>query len=359
MQVDILALSGGGPDGAFGAGLLTGWTERGDRPEFEHVTGVSAGSIIAPFAYLGPEYDGQLKEIWTSYKTEQLVVPQLISGLLGGDALADTSPLKNLVAKYVDRDFLKKIAEQYARGRLLTVGTTNLDAKRPVVWNMGAIARHYDNPEAVQLFRDVIIASAAIPGLFPPVNIKVRSNGKLYDELHVDGGVTRQIYVTPVNLPIKAFDVLYDKPPQRRLFLVHNGKMTPEYGAVKQSTFQIAGQSISALMLYQHKGDNYRIYRMAQDAGADFNSIAVPETFKAEYKEKFDLNYQKALFEEGVRLGREQSWRKAPLDTPGLAPEKMFKATPATRKPAAPEGPGPAAPPAPVPQAAAEPVAMR
>ncbi len=162
-QIDVLALSGGGSDGAFGAGVLTGWTARGDRPEFEHVTGVSAGSIIAPFAFLGPKYDAQMREIWTDYNTDQLVVPQIVSGLLGGDALVDTSPLRKLVAKYVDRDFLKAVAREYERGRLLTVGTTNLDAKRPVVWNMGAIARHYDDPEAVQLFRDVIIASAAIP----------------------------------------------------------------------------------------------------------------------------------------------------------------------------------------------------
>ena len=179
MQIDILALSGGGSDGAFGAGVLTGWSERGDRPEFEQVTGVSAGSIIAPFAYLGPEYDPQLKQIWTQYRTDQLVVPQIVNGLLGGQALTDTAPLRKLIAQYIDRDFLKKVAREFERGRLLTIGTTNLDAKRPVVWNMGAIARHYDKPEAVELFRDVILASAAIPGLFPPVKIKVKADGKI------------------------------------------------------------------------------------------------------------------------------------------------------------------------------------
>lgn len=352
MQIDILALSGGGSDGAFGAGVLTGWTARGDRPEFEHVTGVSAGSIIAPFAYLGPDYDPQMQEIWTRYRTDQLVVPQIVNGLLGGPALTDTTPLKNLVAHYIDRDFLKKIAAQYQRGRLLTVGTTNLDAKRPVVWNMGAIARHYDNPEAVQLFRDVIIASAAIPGLFPPVNIKVKVDGKLYDEMHVDGGVTRQIYVTPVNLPFKAFDALYPKAPNRRLYLVHNGKMTPEYGAVTPSTYQIAGESISALMLYQHKGDNYRIYRMAKDAGADFNSVAIPPEFSFQSKEKFDLAYQKALFKEGHRAGMAKVWRKSPIDMPGV-----------TTRPSAPPAVAPSppddTPPAPAEPAPGQPVAMQ
>jgi predicted acylesterase/phospholipase RssA len=345
-QIDVLALSGGGSDGAFGAGVLTGWTARGDRPEFEHVTGVSAGSIIAPFAFLGPKYDGQMREIWTEYKTDELVVPQIVNGLLGGQALADTGPLRKLVAKYVDRDFLKAVSQEYERGRLLTVGTTNLDAKRPVVWNMGAIARHYDNPEAVQLFRDVIVASAAIPGLFPPVNIKVRADGKIYDEMHVDGGVTRQIYVTPVNLPFKAFDVLYPKPPQRHLYLVHNGKMTPQFGAVKPSTFQIAGESINALMLYQHKGDNYRIYRMAKDAGADFNSVAIPADFKHAYTEKFDLGYQRALFEEGVRIGKAKEWRKKPIDIPDDAPARVAKPKPAPDAITQPDDPAAAPPPA-------------
>jgi len=341
MQIDVLALSGGGSDGAFGAGVLTGWTARGDRPEFEHVTGVSAGSIIAPFAFLGPKYDPQLREIWTEYKTDELVVPQIVNGLLGGQALTDTGPLRKLVAKYIDREFLIAVSKEYQRGRLLTVGTTNLDAKRPVVWNMGAIARHYDNPEAVQLFRDVIVASAAIPGLFPPVNIKVKVDGKLYDEMHVDGGVTRQIYVTPVNLPFQAFDVLYPKPPQRHLWLVHNGKMNPQFGAVKPTTFEIAGESINALMLYQHKGDNYRIYRMAKDAGANFNSIAIPPEFNHAYTEKFDLGYQRALYEEGIRIGKAKDWRKKPSDLPEERPARVAKPKPepALPAPATPEAP--------------------
>lgn len=345
-QIETLALSGGGSDGAFGAGVLVGWTERGDRPEFEYVTGVSAGAITAPFAYLGPEYDDHLKEIWTQVHSDQLAIPQVLSGIMGGEALADTTPLKNLIAKYVDREFLKRIAAQYERGRLLTVGTTNLDAKRPVVWNMGAIARHYDDPAAVQLFRDVILASAAIPGLFPPVHIKVMSNGKLYDEMHVDGGVTRQIYVNSVNLPFKAFDKLYDKPPQRYLYLIHNGKMTPEYGAVSPTTLEIASQSISALMLYQQRGDIYRIYRMAKDDNVDFNSVAVPASFDSQPKSKFDLNYQRELFEVGRKLGQAREWRKTPNDLPGETPppkatrqtqaKKATNPTTATPPPSAP-----------------------
>lgn len=178
IKVNILALSGGGPNGAFGAGVLAGWTARGDRPAFDLVTGVSAGALIAPFAFLGPNYDTQMREIWTEYETKELITAQVLPGLLGGDALADTKPLRKLIAKYVDKAFLSQIAAEYRKGRILSVGTTNLDAKRPVVWNMGEIAIHGTN-EALELFRDVLLASASIPGAFPPVNIRVVVDGKL------------------------------------------------------------------------------------------------------------------------------------------------------------------------------------
>ncbi len=313
-QVEILALSGGGPDGSFGAGILAGWTERGDRPEFEHVTGVSAGAITAPFAFLGPKYDPQLREIWTQYGTDELATPQVLAGIFGGDSLADTTPLRNLIAKYVDRNLLREVAAEYRRGRSLTIGTTNLDAKRPVVWNMGEIAVH-DSDEAVELFRAVIRASAAIPGLFPPVNIKVKSGGKIYDEMHVDGGVTRQIYVSPVNLPFHAFDTLYKKPPYRKLYLIQNGKMSPDYKPVEQKTLDIASESINTLLVSQHRGNVYRIYRLAKDAKADFNTLSIPASFNYKSKEKFDLGYQTALFETGRQLGlKGDAWLKAPPD---------------------------------------------
>lgn len=325
-QVQILALSGGGPDGAFGAGVLTGWSERGTRPEFELVTGVSAGAIIAPFAFLGPEFDPQLKEIWTAYDKEQILSVEVLPGILGGDALADTAPLRALIAKYVTADFLKRIAAEYRRGRVLTIGTTNLDAKRPVVWNMGEIAIN-GSPDAVQLFRDVILASASIPGLFPPVNIKVVVDGKLYDELHVDGGVTRQIYVAPVNLPFSAFDALYPKRPDRTLYLIQNGKLSPDYDPVKQKTFKIAASSISTLLLNQNKGDIYRIYRMALDAKVDFNLLAVPDTFRPPGERDFNKIYQGALFKEGQALGASPSpWLKVPPDVPKM-PERPAPST--------------------------------
>ena len=310
--VEILALSGGGGDGAFGAGLLAGWTARGTRPQFEVVTGVSAGAIIAPFAYLGPRYDRTLHEIWTNYETSQIVTAQILPGLLGGSALTDTAPLQALIAKYVDRRFLGEIAREYRRGRVLLIGTTNIDAQRPVVWNMGEIAAS-QHPDALSLFRKVILASAAIPGAFPPVSIEVRADGKIYEEMHVDGGTTREIFVSPVEVPLTAFDPLYEQPPLRKIYLIKNGKLAPEYDAVPKQTIPISVRAIYTLIKSQSQGEIYKVWRMSRDAGADFNLLAVPATFNQKASQAFDPAYQTALYEEGYRLGRAgNAWQKRP-----------------------------------------------
>lgn len=328
--IETLALSGGGSDGAFGAGVLAGWTKRGDRPEFEVVTGVSAGAIIAPFAFLGPSEDEKLHVIWTQYKQNEVITTQLLPALFGGPALADTTPLADLIAHYVDREFLDRIAAQYKRGRILMVLTTNLDAQRPVVWNMGEIALS-KSPRAIELFRKVILASAAIPAAFPPVKIEVEADGKMYDELHVDGGTTREVFVLPAEAPLQAFDALYPKPPIRKFFIIKNGKASPEQQVVKPTTLQIASRAISTLIKSQNQGELYHIYRIALDAGADFNFMSVPASFNYTTNQIYDPKYQAALYAEGVREGRKDVWLKTP---PGQAP---ITAPPesATQEPAA------------------------
>lgn len=317
--VEILALSGGGGDGAFGAGVLKGWTASGQRPEFEVVTGVSAGAIIAPFAYLGPRYDDELEEIWTQYRTSQIATASILPGLLGGTALTDNTPMRELIARYVTPRLLREIAREYGRGRMLLVGTTNLDAQRQVVWNMGEIAAS-GGPHALALFRNVILASAAIPGAFPPVEIAVRADGRSYTEMHVDGGTTRELFVSPVNVPLATFDRFYRTKPIRKLYIIKNGKVTPEQEVVAPSTVTIAARAITTLIKNQSLGDTYRIYRAAQDDGADFNFLAVPPDFDGKANEFFDPAYQRALFDKGFELGRRRSsWQKSP---PDLAPHR-------------------------------------
>ena len=182
----LLALSGGGDNGAFGAGLLVGWTAHGDRPKFKIVTGVSTGSLIAPLAFLGPEYDAELTEVYTTIDQSNVFEKRFITAALLQNAMADTAPLYATISRYFDERKMARIAEEYDKGRLLVIQTTDLDAGRPVMWNIGAIARS-GRPEALNLICHILLASASIPAAFPPVLFDVEANGAPYQEMHVDG----------------------------------------------------------------------------------------------------------------------------------------------------------------------------
>jgi hypothetical protein len=313
-HIEYLALSGGADDGAFGAGLVTGWTERGDRPRFEVVTGVSAGALIAPYAFLGPSYDRQLTELWQNFDASSVATPQVLAGLLGADALADSTPLRNLIAKHVDRRMLAEIAQEYRKGRLLLVGTTNLDAQRQMIWNMGEIAVAAERDQhAAQLFRDVLLASASLPGIFPPVHVKVRAGGKVYEEMHVDGGPTRQVFLAPAQLSLRTFDRLYPKPPLRTVYVIRNGKIGPEYEAVQSNALSISARSLYTLTKHQGMGDINQIFAMTERDGAAFRLASIPSSFKVKSATAFDPVYMKALFDVGQRIGRQgDSWARTP-----------------------------------------------
>jgi hypothetical protein len=310
--VEYLALSGGAGDGAYGGGLLVGWSKRGTRPTFEVVTGVSAGALIAPFAFLGPAYDRQLTEVWTKYDTQMLATPQVIAGLFGAEALADNTGLRELIAKYVDRPMLNRIAAEYRKGRILLVGTTNLDAQRPVIWNMGEIATN-PHPYALELFRDVLLASTSLPGVFPPVHVKVAAGSRVLEEMHVDGGPTRQVFLAPAHFSLRVFDTLYPKPPLRRIYVVKNGKLAPEYEAVKANTLSISARSLFTLTKSQSIGDINRIYQIARRDQAEFRLASIPDSFDAVANQPFDPDYMKKLYQLGYEMGRiGEPWVRSP-----------------------------------------------
>jgi predicted acylesterase/phospholipase RssA len=312
---NFLAISGGADDGAFGAGLLVGWSDAGTRPAFDLVTGVSSGALIAPFAFLGREYDARLREIFTSYARKDIFTYNA-SGLLEGAALADDTPLANLISKYVDAAFLQEVARERAKGRILLIGTTNLDTQRPVLWDMGRIAMS-SNHGALALFRKILLASATLPGIFPPVRIQVRLEGKEYDELHVDGGVTRQVFIAP---SISSY-VAHGRKTGRlvampRLYVIRNGKIDPEWQPVKENMLSITQRSIATLIKNQGIGDLYRIYSITKQDGIDFNLASIPSDFTDTSDEPFDQRYMIALFERGYYLGKHgYSWAKVP---PGM-----------------------------------------
>ena len=310
--ISYLAISGGGSNGAFGAGLLNGWTASGKRPEFEIVSGVSTGALIAPFAFLGPKYDKPLREIYTLYSTKDILEPQILAGLLGGNAVSSTKPLARLIAHYVDRDFMAAIAREHAKGRRLLIGTTNLDAERPVIWDMGGIAQR-NSDEALQLFRDVLLASAALPGLFPPVYVKVTSAGKTYEEMHVDGGTTENAFLLPVDLDLKRYDKINGVRWKRRIYIIANDKTDPSPEDVNGSALDIAGRSIATLIKQQTEGDLIKLYLRAKDNKIDYNVASIPVGFTEKSSEPFDTKYMTKLYELGFKLGKEGvRWRKKP-----------------------------------------------
>lgn len=320
---NFLTVSGGGDDGAFGAGLLVGWTQTGTRPSFKLVTGVSTGALIAPFAFLGSEYDETLRAVYTQVSPNNIAVPRSLLAVLTSDALADNQPLFTLISQYFTPELLARIAGEYRKGRLLLIGTTNLDARRPVVWNMGAIAAAaQNNPQAVDLFRRVLLASAAIPGEFPPVMFDVEVDGKPYQEMHVDGGAMRQLFLYPMNLSDTArqehITVFVNR--QRNAYIIRNARLDPDWASVERSTLSIAGRAISSLIQTQGIGDLYRLYLEALKDGLDFNLAYIGADFNAEHKENFDTTYMHALFDYGYQLGRKgYPWQKAPPEL-GTAP---------------------------------------
>ena len=232
---NYLAISGGGARGAFGAGLLNGWTDTGTRPEFTIVTGVSTGSILAPFAFLGSDYDHLIKKFYTTLSTEELLTKRSTIATITKDAATDATPIKNQLALYVDDELVAKIAAEYDKGRELFIGTTNLDAGRSVNWNITAIAASGD-PNATQLIRDIILASSSVPGVFPPVLFTVEADGQLYDEMHVDGGVSSNVFVYPIGLDWTAVMKKMDVETRPNLYVLRNGYLHDAWKAVKRNT---------------------------------------------------------------------------------------------------------------------------
>ena len=278
------------------------------------VTGISTGALTAPYAFLGPAYDGQLKEVYTTITDDDVMRNTGPLGAVFGSSLTDNSPLKALVARYVTPELVDRIGAENAKGRRLLVGTTNLDAQRPVVWDMTAIAASR-NPDRVQLFRDVLIASAAIPGIFPPQLIRVQADGKLYEELHVDGGTTTQAFLLSAENSLKDVDKALRFPRKRALYVIMNGTFAPQAEKTETKTLAIATRSISTLIKNQSIGDAYKMYAQSQRDGVSFNIASIPADFTVKAKSEFDQGYMRKLYDLGYRLGQGTGvWEKTPPD---------------------------------------------
>ncbi|MFA5114986.1 MAG: patatin-like phospholipase family protein [Candidatus Omnitrophota bacterium] len=321
----VLAISGGAANGAYGAGLLSGWSQHGTRPVFKVVTGISTGAITAPYAFLGSDYDEKLKEIYTRYSTKDIMrvrFPRI--RIPFSDSIGTTQPLERLIEKYFDAAVLKEIAVEYNKGRRLYVGTTNLDAQRLVIWDMGKIASMGDE-RALKLFRKIILASASVPVAFPPVFLYVEANGKMYDEMHVDGGISKQVFFL--------YDVLegFDKALKERgidafrnkyaIYIIRNGYVEPFYKGVQDKLLAIAERTVDAMTNAQGIGDLYQIYVFTKDGKGDFNLAYIPASHVPKAKELFDQVEMRELFELGSKEGLEgYHWKKSP---PGMGRDSI------------------------------------
>jgi len=307
--VNFLAISGGGCDGAFGAGLMNGWSDAGTRPEFKLVTGISTGALSAPFAFLGQKYDKQLREVYTTVTTQEIMRPRGVLALLLSDSMADTEPLRGLVKKLVTVEMMKDIATEYERGRILLIGTTNLDSLRGVIWNVGALAAS-GHPGALDLIHKIMVGSAAIPAAFPPVMVDVSINGKAYQEMHVDGGTRAQVFLYPPSYTGIQTSGIHR---ERHAYIIRNSRVDPQWAETRPRVMPIASRAIASLIQTQGVGDLYKLYVTAQRDGVDYNLAAIPQDFKMEYKEEFDPVYMKALYDVGYKMARNgYPWAKQP-----------------------------------------------
>jgi predicted acylesterase/phospholipase RssA len=300
---NYLAISGGGPNGAFGAGLFVGWTESGTRPEFTMVTGISTGALTAPFAFLGSDYDDTLKEVYTTTSTKDILKERNIFSAIFGDSMTDTTPLKALIAKHVTIDIVNAIAREHQGGRRLMVGTVNLDAGRSVIWNIGAIAAS-DHPAKLALIHDILRASAAIPVIFPPIDITVENSGIQYEELHVDGGTGSQVFVYPAAVNWKRITKKLKVQGKPKVFVIRNSFIGPDYNGINRRLMPIANRSIDTLIRTQGIGDLYQIWVLCERDGNDFNLAYIPAEFTEEPGEGFDPVYMGKLYELGYQMAR-------------------------------------------------------
>src|SRR5215510_2685992 len=320
-QPVVLALSGGGADGAFGAGLLAGWSARGTRPQFTLVTGASAGALIAPFAFLGPAYDETLTSVFATGEMANLLQTEGLAGLFG-TGLFKTEPLRDLVARHVDAPMLAAIAREYRAGRRLYVVTTNLDAQRTAIWDMGKIAAS-DEPGALDLFRNVLTASASIPGVFSPMLIDVDMDGRHTAEMHVDGGVTTNVLILPEAVLVSGTPVF---PPDARpkVYVIMNSKLNPDFEVVRASTLPIVTRSFETSVRANTRNTLLASYQFAKGRNWNFNVTAIDPDYPKPASIGFDPAYMQQLFDYGFERGRRGIvWQSTPAEFRTLPPSRV------------------------------------
>jgi predicted acylesterase/phospholipase RssA len=298
-KLRALVLSGGGAGGAFGAGALVGLSRRQERPQFDVVTGVSTGALIAPFAFLGSDWDSQLTEAFTSGQGKRMSVRGLLALPLG--ASRRSAALRALVDHYVTPDLIRAVAREAGTGRLLWVATTDLDKEETVIWDLGAIAMRGGEP-ARKLFRDVVVASASIPGVFEPVLIHVQQGGRLYDEMHVDGNASASLFIAPA----AAYFALLDQRSLdgAQVYVLINGQI---FDAPQTTPFRlrpIVARTFSVALKHMSRAQVVAVDQFAEKYGMSVQSTYLPFDYPQYSSADFRASTMRPLFEYGARCAQ-------------------------------------------------------
>ncbi len=322
---NVLALSSGGLYGAYTAGVLNGWTQSGTRPEFDVVTGSSTGALIAPYAFLGSEYDGQAMKLYTNVRAEDIFRVRAWVTIPFRDSVATTSPLRKLIQAQITQDLMDRIATEHRKGRRLYVGTTDLRTKRAVIWDMGAIACR-PCPEGCSLFRDVLLASASVPGVFPPVEFQIEVDGRRETELHVDGAITAPLFIPPGVFTSAAAlggppaPNLNPLPGGPNVYAIVAGKLYPDPGPVRRRILPVLGATTGALLHAQCRSELANLYWQSRLSGMRYHMLALRPDAEVNVDTAVSIDQQvmQKLYQEGFNDGQAgPAWRYVP---PALSP---------------------------------------
>lgn len=316
--MDFLMISGGGSGGAFSVGVLSAWSQTKKRPRFDVVTGVSTGALIAPYAFLGSAYDNELKRLYTSGVAGDLVKTKGPIGLFGSSLLR-AGPLRSMIERAITAGVMRQIATEHRKGRRLFVLTTNLDTQRGVVWNMGAIAAS-GRPDALELFHDIIVASASIPGVYPAVMIRAEAGGRYFQEMHSDGGSTSQILTLPQVLLTSSNPAPppnRQDPPNRQkvnFYVIVNNALMPEFGVTRNRTVSAISTAYSIYMKSQAQSELTALYNFAERTGANFHVAAIDAQVPYSMLDPFNSSYMTAVYDLGYKgLAAGTLWRNSPV----------------------------------------------
>ena len=312
-DVNFLAISGGGAGGAFTVGILKAWSETGARPQFDVVTGVSTGALIAPYAFLGEKYDNRLVTLYTGGGASGLVNARWMGTGLVRSSLLDGAPLREMVERYITADVMRDVALEHRKGRRLLILTTNLDSQRAVVWNMGVIANS-GQADGLELFRKVLVASASVPGVFPSVMIDVNADGRTFQEMHSDGGAISQVLTLPDDMLASQLDTSAMGARKFHMYVIVNNALIPEFSETSNRTLSVVGRAYSTLIKSQTRNALFALHSFSQRNGLDFHVAAIDEQVPYSMTDPFNTVYMRTVFRLGYSKMRQGAlWKDDPV----------------------------------------------